>query len=92
MPAERALGSPRECARVPSLIVTEHQVRPGDVLGGKFRIERVLGEGGMGVVVQATHLQLDQRVALKFLLPGALHHEETVQRFAREANYPVEYG
>ena len=58
---------------------------PGDVLGGKFRIERVLGQGGMGVVVQAMHLQLDQRVALKFLLPDALVHPETVARFAREA-------
>jgi len=47
---------------------------PGEVLGGKFRIERVLVQGGMGVVVQAMHLQLDQRVALKFLLPGALLH------------------
>jgi eukaryotic-like serine/threonine-protein kinase len=58
---------------------------PGEVLGGKFRIERVLGHGGMGVVVQAMHLQLDQRVALKFLLPDALVHPETVARFAREA-------
>jgi len=57
----------------------------GEVLGGKFRIERVLGQGGMGVVVQAMHLQLDQRVALKFLLPDALVHPETVARFAREA-------
>jgi serine/threonine-protein kinase len=61
------------------------EVKPGDVLGGKFRIERVLGQGGMGVVVEATHLQLDQRVALKFLLPSALAYPETVARFAREA-------
>lgn len=61
------------------------EAKPGDVLGGKFRIERVLGQGGMGVVVEATHLQLEQRVALKFLLPGALAYPETVARFAREA-------
>ena len=61
------------------------EVKPGDVLGGKFRIERVLGQGGMGVVVEAFHLQLEQRVALKFLLPGALAFPETVARFAREA-------
>jgi serine/threonine-protein kinase len=59
--------------------------KPGDVLAGKFRIERVLGRGGMGVVVQAMHLQLDQRVALKFLLPDALIHSETLARFSREA-------
>src|SRR4051812_40198239 len=60
-------------------------VREGDVLAAKYRIERVLGEGGMGVVVAATHLQLDQRVAIKFLLPDALSSKEVVERFAREA-------
>jgi serine/threonine-protein kinase len=66
-----------------------HEVREGDVLAGKFRIERVLGRGGMGVVVAATHLQLDERVALKFLLPEALENGEAVARFAREARAAV---
>ena len=57
----------------------------GDVLAGKYRVERVLGRGGMGVVVAATHLHLDQRVAIKFLLPDALSHADVVSRFAREA-------
>jgi serine/threonine-protein kinase len=60
-------------------------VREGEVLGGKFRVDKVLGWGGMGVVVAATHLQLDQKVALKFLLPQALGNTELVSRFAREA-------
>jgi len=60
-------------------------VRAGDVLARKYRVERVLGVGGMGVVVAATHLQLSQRVALKFLLPDALANPEVVARFAREA-------
>ncbi len=60
-------------------------MREGDVLAGKYRIERVLGVGGMGVVVAATHLQLDQRVALKFLLPDAMQDGAVVARFAREA-------
>src|SRR5471030_323821 len=38
-------------------------VAEGDVLGGKYRVEKVLGRGGMGVVVAAFHLQLSQRVA-----------------------------
>jgi len=58
-------------------------------LAGKFRIERVLGQGGMGVVVAATHIQLDERVALKFLLPAALSNPEAVARFAREARAAV---
>ena len=58
---------------------------PGSIVADKFRIERVLGQGGMGVVVLATHLQLDQRVALKFLLPNALRQPASAARFAREA-------
>jgi serine/threonine-protein kinase len=60
-------------------------VQEGDVLGGKYRVERVLGVGGMGVVVAAHHIQLGERVALKFLLPEALNNDEAVARFAREA-------
>src|SRR5579859_1451166 len=62
---------------------------PGDVLAGKYRVDRVLGQGGMGVVVAAHHLQLDERVALKFLLPEALANPEAVTRFAREARAAV---
>jgi eukaryotic-like serine/threonine-protein kinase len=64
-------------------------VREGDVLAGKYRVERVLGAGGMGVVVAAHHIQLDERVALKFLLPEALGDAEAVARFAREARNAV---
>ena len=58
---------------------------PGNILAGKYLVEQVLGIGGMGVVVAARHLQLDQRVAIKYLLPAALLNPEVVERFAREA-------
>jgi serine/threonine-protein kinase len=64
-------------------------VSEGEVLAGKYRVERVLGVGGMGVVVAAHHLQLDKRVALKFLLPEASANPEVVARFAREARAAV---
>ena len=66
-------------------------VRPGDVLAGKYRVERVLGSGGMGYVVAARHLQLDQLVAMKFLRKnGALLDEtEATGRFLREAKAVV---
>ena len=64
-------------------------VNPGDVLGGKFRVERVLGEGGMGVVAAATHLKLGQTVALKFMLPAAMKYPENLARFEREARAAV---
>ena len=59
------------------------------MLAGKYRVERVLGHGGMGVVVAATHVQLDQRVAIKFLLPDALANADVVARFLREARAAV---
>jgi serine/threonine-protein kinase len=64
-------------------------VSPGDVLAGKYRVERVIGAGGMGVVVQATHLELDERVAMKFLLPHAVENAEAATRFVREARAAV---
>jgi len=57
----------------------------GDVLAGKYRVDKILGIGGMGMVVAATHLELDQRVALKFMLPNASESPETAARFLREA-------
>src|ERR1700722_9361423 len=60
-------------------------VRPGDVLAGKYRVDGVLGVGGMGVVVAATHLQLGQRVAIKFLLPEGMRNAAALERFSREA-------
>jgi serine/threonine-protein kinase len=60
-------------------------VRQGEIVKGKYRIERVLGEGGMGVVVAAHHLALDQRVAIKFLQQAVIDEPVVVERFAREA-------
>jgi serine/threonine-protein kinase len=57
----------------------------GEVVAGKYRIERKLGAGGMGVVVAARHVQLNQLVAIKFLLPGTDPNGIITQRFLREA-------
>jgi len=55
------------------------------MLAGKYRVEQVLGSGGMGVVVAAWHTELEQRVAVKFLNPVALERSDTAERFRREA-------
>ncbi|MEO6574699.1 MAG: protein kinase [Polyangiaceae bacterium] len=68
----------------------ELPVREGDLLAGKYRVERVLGAGGMGIVVAATHVHLGQKVALKFLLPAACGTAGTVVRFLREARAAVQ--
>jgi serine/threonine-protein kinase len=64
-------------------------VREGDLLAGKYRIDKVLGAGGMGVVVAAHHIHLDDKVAIKFLHPQTLANREAVARFAREARAAV---
>jgi serine/threonine protein kinase len=63
--------------------------KPGAVLLGKYRVDRVIGVGGMGAVVSARHLQLDEKVAIKLLLPHMLDNEEVVQRFLREARAAI---
>jgi serine/threonine protein kinase len=64
-------------------------VREGDLLAGKYRVERVIGVGGMGVVVAARHEQLGQLVAIKFLRDDVLGNEDSVERFLREARSAV---
>jgi len=60
-------------------------IAPVTVLGGKYVVERVLGEGGMGMVVAATHQKLGHKVAIKMMLPQASAHPEMLARFEREA-------
>lgn len=57
----------------------------GQTLGGKYEIVRLLGEGGMAFVFEASHLRLQQRVAIKLLAPELAHDAELVKRFEREA-------
>jgi eukaryotic-like serine/threonine-protein kinase len=62
---------------------------PGEILAAKYEVERVLGVGGMGVVVAARHIQLGQRVAIKFMRVEAAQHAHGVSRFLREARAAV---
>lgn len=57
----------------------------GTVIAGRYRVEHVVGEGGMGAVVAATHIALEERVALKFLHPRHANDKESTTRFLREA-------
>jgi len=63
-----------------------HQLpRAGDVVAGKYRIETVIGTGGMGVVLSAQDTSLGRRVAIKFLAPNKARNEGAAARFVREA-------
>jgi serine/threonine protein kinase len=57
----------------------------GTILAGKYRIERMIGEGGMGMVVAAMHLHLGTQVALKFLHHDMAMNQQMAERFLREA-------
>lgn len=65
---------------------------PGAVLDGKYRLEKEIGSGGMGIVFSAEHLVLSQRVAIKFLLPTGNDPVLARRRFLREARNAASLG
>jgi eukaryotic-like serine/threonine-protein kinase len=59
---------------------------PGQIIADKYRIDSVIGTGGMGVVLAATHVELEQRVAIKLLRDAS---DDSIARFKREARLLV---
>lgn len=59
--------------------------RIGLLLGGKYRLTRLLGRGGMGEVYEARHMKIERRVAIKLLLPELAMRPELLLRFEQEA-------
>jgi serine/threonine-protein kinase len=59
--------------------------KPGDVVGGKYRVERTVGHGGMSVVFEVSHRITDKRFAVKWMLPEDSGDGDMVKRFVREA-------
>jgi eukaryotic-like serine/threonine-protein kinase len=64
-------------------------VSVGQVFQGKYRVDAILGHGGMGVVAECTHLALNERVAVKMLRQDVLQDQDAVSRFIREAQAAV---
>jgi serine/threonine-protein kinase len=59
----------------------------GEIIAGKYRVDGVIGDGGMGVVIAATHVELEQRVAIKALREVG---SEALARFRREGRLVVQ--
>jgi serine/threonine-protein kinase len=59
--------------------------KAGEVIAGKYRIDSLIGEGGMGAVFSATHAVTGRRLAVKWLLPDIARNSDAVQRLFREA-------
>ncbi|MCI0635913.1 MAG: serine/threonine protein kinase, partial [Actinobacteria bacterium] len=64
----------------------------GQLIGGRYRLNRRIGKGGMGVVYEAEHVGLDKRVAVKFLLDRFSDDPEVIERFHREARLASRIG
>lgn len=64
----------------------------GDVINEKYRLVRVMGEGGMGAVFEAHHQLVGQRYALKCLHPNLAADQTMVKRFIREARAAAAIG
>jgi len=84
----RAASPPRDdlaAAPAPQQLV-------GTVVDGRYRIERVLGTGGMGAVYEAEHIEIGKKVALKVLHPQFSRQADLVARFRREARAASKVG
>jgi len=86
-PAERespagGWSMPAQAAAATPLAATS--LEPGRMLGQRYEIEKMLGEGGMGAVYKAKDVELDRAVALKVIRPELATDPEILQRFKQE--------
>lgn len=83
----RAVGRGESTGRFMTAPIStaENSFPVGSLIAEKYRVERLLGTGGMGAVLEATHIALGHRVALKVLHPSAVGVGEAIPRFLREA-------
>ena len=78
------------CAKDGTPLVADNQQRSkaqlvGRVLADRYRIVRIIGEGGMGQVFEAQHVNINKRFAIKLLRPEIVANPEAVARFRQEA-------
>ena len=100
-----ALGEPRPATHPPGMITTAmgtlHEggkgsrasaLTPGTLIDGKYRLEALLGRGGMGIVWRAEHAHLHGSIAIKFLLDRFRAKPQVIERFRQEATVMGELG
>src|SRR5262245_42595474 len=66
--------------------------RVGSLIAGRYRLERLLGSGGMGAVYEAVHEFTQRRVAVKLMHPAFARSKIAAERFVREAQAPSSIG
>jgi serine/threonine protein kinase len=67
-------------------------ISPGTIIDGKYRVERMIGHGGMGAVYEVTHVELLRKAAIKTLLPEYVGNENLIKRFRQEAFMAASIG
>lgn len=82
---EETVRTDRVSGIVPAGSVESDELEPGDIVGGRFQIDRLIGFGGMGLVYAAWQLDLDRGVAIKVLRPELANEPLAQARFEREA-------
>lgn len=88
-PVQRA---PDFLRRIADELTSEHKRLVGKELDSRYRIEKQIGEGGMGVVYLAHHMIIEKAVALKVLKPEVAADQSVVQRFVQEARAASRIG
>ncbi|HEY6985921.1 MAG TPA: protein kinase [Rhodanobacteraceae bacterium] len=84
MTAGRTFAPPSGPGATVTGVLTMAELRPGDIVADRFRVVRLLGMGGMGVVYHAHDIELDVDVALKLLRPELASRPDAFERFRQE--------
>jgi serine/threonine protein kinase len=95
MPAYRALSASESTGAAIQAIagrLSEYDLLVGQVLDGRYHIERKLGEGGMGVVFAARHAVIERPLAIKVLKREVMRDTATIKRFVQEAKAASRIG
>src|SRR4051812_27475403 len=90
-PTRVSIDPRRELMRSSARALRPEHVRVGDLLAGKYRVERVHRRGALGLTLEALHTQLGQRVALRLLSADPKVYPEATARFLRGARLAVQY-
>ncbi len=90
-PTRVSLDPRRDLMRMSGRELRPEHVRVGDLLAGKYRVERVHRRGALGLTLEALHTQLGQRVALRLLSADPHAYPEATARFLRGARLAVQY-
>ncbi|MEO5726260.1 MAG: serine/threonine-protein kinase, partial [Byssovorax sp.] len=87
-----AAGRPAPAIDAEPMVNANQELRAGTIICGRYKVERILGRGGMGAVYAVHHLNTEESLALKVLNPALASNLQAVERFRIEARAPVRIG